>query len=104
MPIVHYLRDKGPKTLKNKINPTKDDIIHTVVDDAIKIDDLSEKAALEYLRDVMATWLYLLIEKYGSISREELIGSHEDSISALEEKLQHNLSTMDYRKILRLQT
>ena len=64
--------------------------------DAIKIDDLSEKAALEYLRDVMATWLYLLIEKYGSISREELIGSHEDSISALEEKLQHNLSTMDY--------
>lgn len=34
--------------------------------------------------------------KYGSISREELIGSHEDSISALEEKLQHNLSTMDY--------
>mgnify|MGYP002570818459 CR=1 FL=1 len=96
VPIVHYLRDKGPKTLKNKINPTKDDIIHTVVDDAIKIDDLSEKAALEYLRDVMATWLYLLIEKYGSISREELIGSHEDSISALEEKLQHNLSTMDY--------
>ena len=96
VPIVHYLRDKGPKTLKNKINPTKDDIIHTVVDDAIKIDDLSEKAALEYLRDVMATWLYLLIEKYGSISREELIGNHEDSISALEEKLQHNLSTMDY--------
>ena len=96
VPIVHYLRDKGPKTLKNKINPTKDDIIHTVVDDAIKIDDLSEKAALEYLRDVMATWLYLLIEKYGSISREVLIGNHEDSISALEEKLQHNLSTMDY--------
>ena len=90
------MRDKGPKTLKNKINPTKDDIIHTVVDDAIKIDDLGEKAALEYLRDVMATWLYLLIEKYGSISREELIGNHEDSISALEEKLQYNLSTMDY--------
>ena len=96
VPIIHYLRDKGPKTFKNKINPTKDDIIHTVVDDAIKIDDLSEKAALEYLRDVMATWLYLLIEKYGNVSREELIGSHEDSISALEEKLQHNLSTMEY--------
>ena len=91
VPIIHYLRDKGPKTFKNKINPTKDDIIHTV-----KIDDLSEKAALEYLRDVMATWLYLLIEKYGNVSREELIGSHEDSISALEEKLQHNLSTMEY--------
>ena len=96
VPIVHYLRDKGPKTFKNKINPSKDDIIHTVVDDAIKIDDLSEKAALEYLRDVLATWLYLLMEKYGNATREELVSDHEDSISALEEKLQHDLSTMEY--------
>lgn len=96
VPIVHYLRDKGPKTFKNKIKPTEDDIIHTVVDDPIKIDDLSEKAALEYLRDVLATWLYLMIEKYGHITREELLNGHVDSISALEEILQHNLSTMDY--------
>lgn len=96
VPIVHYLRDKGPKTFKNKIKPTEDDIIHTVVDDPIKIDDLSEKAALEYLRDVMATWLYLMIERYGHITREELIGQYSDPINALEEKLVHNLSTMDY--------
>lgn len=96
VPIVHYLRDKGPKNIKNKIHPTKDDIIHTVVDEPIKIDDLSEKAALEYLRDVMATWLYLMIEKYGHITREELIGKYSDPINALEEKLVHNLSTMDY--------
>lgn len=96
VPVVHYLRDKGPKTLKNKLHPTKDDIIHTVVDDAIKIDDLSEKAALEYLRDVLATWLYLMIERYGEISRSEFIGNSPDSISALEEKLKHNLSVMDF--------
>lgn len=96
VPIVHYLRDKGPKNIKNKIHPTKDDIIHTVVDEPIKIDDLSEKAALEYLRDVMATWLYLMIERYGHITKEELIGQYSDPINALEEKLVHNLSTMDY--------
>lgn len=64
VPIVHYIYDNN----KGKNNP-----IHTVLDDPIRIDDLSERAALEYLRDVFATWFYLMIEAYGKTTREELV-------------------------------
>ena len=90
------MRDRGPKSIKNKIHPTEDDIIHTVVDDPIRVDDLGEKAALEYLRDILATWLYLMMERYGNTTRKELVGNHPDSIDAIEEKLICDLSTMDY--------
>ena len=63
VPIVHYLRDMA--------KPGKDNPIHTVVDDPIDITNMSEKQALSYLRDVMATWVYLMMEKYGKSTRDE---------------------------------
>lgn len=65
VPVVHYMRDFDNK---GKNNP-----IHTVIDDPVHIDDLSEHAALEYVRDILATWFYLMMEIYGRTTREELL-------------------------------
>lgn len=96
VPIIHYLRDMGLKENVDKKNPNQNDIIHTVVDDPIKIDDLSEKAALEYLRDIMATWKYLLMERYGKSTREELINESNNINEAFEKDLQRRMQTMDF--------
>lgn len=85
VPIVHYIYDFSDK---RKNNP-----IHTVIDDPIRIDDLSEKAALEYIRDVFATWLYLMMEKYGKITREELLKGAKNSIEIWEYQLNKNIKT-----------
>ena len=66
VPVVHYIRDTG--------NKEKDNPIHTVIDDPIRIDDLSEQAALDYIRDILATWFYLMMENYGKTTRKELLG------------------------------
>ena len=67
VPIAHYIEDPT--------NQKKDNCIHTVVDDPIRIDDLPEKAGLNYLREIIATWYYLMMERYGESTREcELVG------------------------------
>lgn len=66
VPIVHYLRDNST---------SRDNPIHTVVDDPIRIDDLTERQGISYLRDVMATWYYLMIEAYGKSTRDEALGN-----------------------------
>lgn len=79
VPVVHYL---GDFSVRGKDNP-----IHTVIDDPIRIDDLSEKAALEYIRDVLATWFYLMMEVYGKTTREELLKGTYNPIEAWEHQL-----------------
>lgn len=70
-PIVNYIFDPTLQ-IDSKLNP-----IHTVVDDPIDITKFSEKAGLSYLRDVMATWYYLMMEKYGQTTRESIIEFYE---------------------------
>lgn len=67
VPVVHYIHDTG--------NTEKNNPIHTVVDDPVRIDDLSERAALDYIRDILATWFYLMMEVYGKTTRKELLGN-----------------------------
>lgn len=62
VPVVHYVSDYSEKATDN--------IIRTVVDDPFSIDTLSEKEALDLIRDRLATWHYLMMEKYGKTSRE----------------------------------
>jgi len=85
VPIVHYLRDPFERT-----NP-----IHTVIDDPIDITKYSEKEAVELVRDTMATWYYLMLEKYGKTTREELLGgkSYDETWHEFLEKL---ISEVDY--------
>lgn len=73
VPVSHYLIDPTHSIISNDVNP-----IHTVVDNPIDLTEFpSEKAALSYLRDVISSWYYLMMEKYGKMSREELFHLYE---------------------------
>lgn len=65
VPVVHYLNDLTNKNKKEKI--------HTVIDDPMDITHLDEEEALKLLRDKIATWVYLMIERYGKTTREETL-------------------------------
>lgn len=88
VPVIHYLKDLGV--------PGKGNCIHTVVDNPIRIDDLSEKAGLGYLRDVMATQYYLLMERYGNSTRKKILGGVQNTMEAWEICLKRLRNTMDY--------
>ena len=86
VPVVHY---------PESYTVMKGNRIHTVVDDPIRLDDLSEKAALTLLRDILATWHHLLMEAYGRTTREALLqgrSAHE----YWEEQLIERVKTAGY--------
>lgn len=74
VPVIHYLADLHKKYPGN--------IIHTVVADPISMEGLSEKEGLALLRDTMATWYYLMMEKYGRSTREDLLEGFDTADSA----------------------
>ncbi len=86
VPIVHYIRDC---TNTEKNNP-----IHTVVDDPIRIDDLSERAALQLIRETLATWFYLMMDVYGKSTRDELLNGCSDATEAWEQRLSDRIKTV----------
>lgn len=86
IPVIHYIRDCS--------NQEKNNIIHTVIDDPIRIDNLSERASLEYLRDVLATWFYLMMEVYGKTTRENLLRGASSSIEVWEQQLVDRVKTV----------
>lgn len=86
VPIIHYLRDNIA---------SKNDPIHTVIDDAIQIDNLPEHTALGYLRDVIATWYYLMLEAYGSSTREEALRGVSTATEAWEQQLKEQVSMVE---------
>lgn len=84
VPITHYIHDIS--------NKEKGKLIHTVIDDPVRIDDLSEKAALDYIRDILATWFYLMMENYGKTTRRELLGQ-SSTTEIWERKLTDSINT-----------
>lgn len=72
VPISHYIFDPTQKIIPHELNP-----IHTVVDEPIDMTKFSEEAGLKYLRDVIASWYYLMLEKYGKMTKEELIADYQ---------------------------
>ena len=72
VPITHYVRNMEILDRKN--------IIHTFIDNPIPLYELPEKDAMLYLREIMATRQWELMEKYGVSTRsEELKGfDHSD--------------------------
>ena len=89
VPIVHYIYDPTLRIPK-KYNP-----IHTVVDDPIDITYMKEKEALEYYRDILATWYYLMMENYGITTRKKLLNGYKTSTLAYEDVMQGLISTID---------
>ena len=81
VPICHYLSEN-------------DNMIHTVIDEPIQVDHLSEEEGLQLIRDTISSWYYLLMEKYGKTTREEVLkGKSFDD--AWEEELVKRVATAD---------
>ena len=89
VPIVHYIYDPTQR-LPKKSNP-----IHTVIDDPIDITYMPEEEALEYYRDVLATWYYIMMEKYGQTTRNELLNGYDNMVDAYEDIMQALMETID---------
>lgn len=87
IPIIHYLEDRNDNN--------KDDVIHTVVDEPISIECFTEEDALTMLRDKMASWYYLMMEKYGQDTRAGVLKGYETSKEAWEEHLKKRVATAD---------
>lgn len=88
VPVVHYKRELHKED--------KNDIIHTVIDEPIDLTKFSEEEALIYLRDKLAYWTYLMMQKYGKTTRDELLKDHYYSVEAWEEQLKERIKTVDY--------
>lgn len=88
VPVVHYIR--------NTDDPSPENVLHTVVDEPLRLDDLSEKDALSLLRDTMATWYYLMMERYGQTTRQELLEGFSSSDEAWESYLAMHTGKIPY--------
>lgn len=86
VPVVHYIRDCA--------NNEKNNPIHTVVDDPIRIDDLSESAALQLIRETLATWYYLMMDIYGKSTRDVLLNECPYATEAWEQHLSDRIKTV----------
>ena len=89
VPMAHYIRECSKTKIPNNE-------IHTVIDDPIRIDDLSEKAGLQYLRDAIATNYYLMMEKYGKSTYEQELKGFNNSTEAWESHLKERVATASY--------
>lgn len=88
VPVVHYIR--------NTEDPSPENVIHTVVDEPLRLDDLPEKEALSLLRDRMATWYYLMMERYGKSTRQELLSDFGSSEKAWEDYIAEHTRPIYY--------
>jgi len=76
VPVVHYLADPHKRY--------KGNVIHTVVAEPISMEGLTEEKGLRLLRDTMASWYYLMMERYGKSSRAELLNGQDNADDAWE--------------------
>ena len=93
VPVIHYLADPHKKY--------KGNVIHTVVADPISIEELSEQEGIQLLRDTIATWYFLMMEKYGQSTREELLEGYENADDAWESYISKHISTIETKNILK---
>lgn len=88
VPVVHYLADPHKKYQGN--------VIHTVVAEPISIEGLSEKEGMQLLRDTMATWYYLMMERYGQSTRQELLEGHGSADTAWDSYIAMHTGIVQY--------
>ena len=88
VPVIHYLADPHKKYEGN--------VIHTVVADPISMESLSEQEGLELLRDTMATWYFLLMEKYGQSTRKDVLNGFETADEAWEDFISMHTAAVEY--------
>lgn len=88
VPVIHYLSDPHKKI--------KGNVIHTVVADPISMEGLSETEGIKLLRDTMATWYFLMMEKYGQTTRQELLEGFDTADDAWESYIAMHTGSIKY--------
>ena len=73
--------------------PKKENVFYTVQDNYFYTEGLSREEVLDKIKTIFATWSYLMMERFGNSTREELIGDCADSVEAWEEKLEKIVKT-----------
>lgn len=89
VPIVHYIKDPT-LTIEKEDNP-----FHTVIDNPIDVNGKSEQEILELISEKFDTWHFLMMEKYGKSTREELLEGFDNSQDAWDEQLRLRIFTAD---------
>ena len=79
VPIIHYFNDVADKS--------DDNMIHTVIDNPLTVEGMEEKEFCTVLRDLMCTWLWRMMERYGVSTREEVLKGFTNSKVAWEKEL-----------------
>lgn len=88
VPVIHYLSEPHKKF--------KGNVIHTVVADPISLEGLNENEGLQLLRDTIATWYFLMMEKYGKSTRQELLAGFDNADDAWEEYISMHTGSVRY--------
>ena len=89
IPVVHYIKDPS-LTLKKSENP-----FYTVIDNPIDISNLSKDKAIRLLEEKFSTWTYLLMEKYGYVTRDELLYGYDNVSSYWENMVRKRIATAE---------
>lgn len=88
VPVIHYLADPHKKY--------KGNVIHTMIADPISMDGLDEKEGCSLLRNTMATWYFLMMEKYGQTTRKELLDGFDSADDAWEDYIAMHTGCVKY--------
>ena len=88
VPVIHYLADPHKKYEGN--------VIHTVVGDPVSMEGLDEQEGLALLRDSMATWYFLMMEKYGQTTRGKLLNGFASADDAWESYIAMHTGCVKY--------
>lgn len=83
VPIVHYVEDAAYEKSRNRI--------HTVIDEPFCVEGMAEEEALRKLRDILAGWYYLMMERYGRSTREAALSGYGDVREAWENHLRRRV-------------
>lgn len=87
VPVVHYIKDPSYTIDKN------DNSFHTLIDDPIDPNDYTEEELKRIIEDKFSTWTYLMMEKYGKTTREELLRGYDDPKSFWEDVLRKGVES-----------
>lgn len=89
VPIIHYIEE--PHIL------SKDNTIHTIIDDPIYLKDIPDDVDIPaYMRDIMSTWQYRMMEVYGRSKRSKEMQGFATSDELWDYRLQQRMETVDF--------
>lgn len=87
IPIVHYIKD--PSYSINR----KNNQFYTLIDDFIDPKKYTEEELKTMIEDRFSTWSYLMMEKYGKTTRDDLLNGYNSTQELWEEQLVRRTKT-----------